>query len=52
MVSRELAVPYAQERFAGHSAALQRALADGPDASVEGLRNLAANADPAVLLGP
>jgi len=52
MVSRELAVPYAEERLAGHRAALERALAEGPDASVEGLRNLAANADPAVLLRP
>jgi 1,4-alpha-glucan branching enzyme len=52
MVSRELAVPYARERFAGHSAAFERALADGPDASVDALRNLAVNADPAVLLGP
>lgn len=52
MVSRELAVPYARERFAGHSAAFERALAYGPDASVDALRNLAVNADPSLLLGP
>jgi len=52
MVSRGLAVPYARERFDGHRAALARALADGPDASEEGLRNLAAHADPSLLLAP
>jgi 1,4-alpha-glucan branching enzyme len=52
MVSRELAVPYAQERFENHHTALERALADGLDASSEHLRNLAPRADPAVLLGP
>jgi 1,4-alpha-glucan branching enzyme len=50
MISRGLAVPYAHERFDGHRAALARALEDGPEASMEGLRNLAVYADPAVLL--
>jgi 1,4-alpha-glucan branching enzyme len=50
MISRDLAVPYARERFDGHRAALMRALAEGPGASDDGLRNLAAHADPAVLL--
>jgi 1,4-alpha-glucan branching enzyme len=52
MISRDLAVPYAHERFDGHRAALMRALAEGPGASEEGLRNLAVYADPAVLLEP
>jgi 1,4-alpha-glucan branching enzyme len=52
MVSRELAVPYARERFEGHREALDHALAQGPDAVMDALRNLAPNADPAVLLGP
>jgi 1,4-alpha-glucan branching enzyme len=52
MVSRDLAAPYAHERFDGHRAALARALADGPAASVDGLRELASHADPAVLLAP
>jgi 1,4-alpha-glucan branching enzyme len=52
MVSREIAVPYAKERFAGHRHALQHALEDGPGASEEGLRNLAAHADLAALLAP
>jgi 1,4-alpha-glucan branching enzyme len=52
MISRGLAVPYARERFEGHRAALEQALRDGPQVSVEGLRELAAGADPAVLLAP
>ncbi len=52
MVSRGLAVPYAHERFEGHRQALERALAEGPQASEEGLRNLAVYADPAALLAP
>jgi len=52
MVSRGLAGPYARERFEGHRDAHARALADGPDASVEGLRNIAAHADASALLGP
>jgi 1,4-alpha-glucan branching enzyme len=52
MVSRELAVSYARERFEAHRDGLARALADGLGASAERLRNLAPRADPAVLLGP
>lgn len=52
MLSRGLAVPYARERFDGHREALERALNEGPEASEEGLRNLAAYADPAALLSP
>jgi 1,4-alpha-glucan branching enzyme len=52
MVSRGLAVPYARERFEGHREALERALAEGPQASEEGLRNLAVYADPVALLAP
>jgi 1,4-alpha-glucan branching enzyme len=52
MISRGLAVPYARERFEGHRMALDGALREGPDASVEGLRALANTADPAVLLAP
>jgi 1,4-alpha-glucan branching enzyme len=52
MISRGLAEPYARERFAGHRAALEQALREGPDASVEGLRELAINADFASLLSP
>jgi 1,4-alpha-glucan branching enzyme len=50
MISRGLAVPYARERFQGHRLALERALREGPDASIEGLRDLAGAADPTVLL--
>ena len=52
MISRGLAVPYARKRFEGHRGALERALREGSDASVEGLRALAVGADPAVLLAP
>jgi 1,4-alpha-glucan branching enzyme len=52
MVARDLAVPYARERFEAHRDGLERALADGPEAPVEPVRNLAAMADPRVLLGP
>jgi 1,4-alpha-glucan branching enzyme len=52
MLSRGLAVPYARERFEGHRGALERALAEGPEASEEGLRNLAVHVDPAALLAP
>jgi 1,4-alpha-glucan branching enzyme len=41
MVSRDLAVPYARERFAGHLQGLDDALSEGAGASVESLRNLA-----------
>jgi 1,4-alpha-glucan branching enzyme len=52
MLSRGLAVPYARERFEGHRHALERALAEGVEASTEGLRNLAVRADPSLLLSP
>jgi 1,4-alpha-glucan branching enzyme len=52
MLSRGLAVPYARERFEGHRGALARALAEGPEASAERLRNLAVHADAAALLAP
>jgi 1,4-alpha-glucan branching enzyme len=52
MVSRDLARPYAQERFEGHRAALERALAGGDSGGVEGSRNIAVYGDPAVLFGP
>lgn len=52
MVSRELAGPYARERFEGHRQALERALADGHGASTKQARNLARHADASVLLGP
>jgi 1,4-alpha-glucan branching enzyme len=52
MVARGVAVPYARERFDGHLRALERALAGGPTATLEGLANLAVDADPASLLLP
>jgi 1,4-alpha-glucan branching enzyme len=52
MISRGLAVPYAHERFDGHRAALARALARGPEAGVDGLRELAVSADLSILLAP
>ena len=52
MISRGLSVPYAQERFAGHRSQLARALGDGLHGDVAPLRNLAALADPALLLAP
>ncbi|HEX4116829.1 MAG TPA: 1,4-alpha-glucan branching protein domain-containing protein [Solirubrobacteraceae bacterium] len=52
MVSRGLAVPYARERFANHRAEFERALADGTDADLGALRNLAVHADPLALLAP
>ncbi|HEY4428718.1 MAG TPA: 1,4-alpha-glucan branching protein domain-containing protein [Solirubrobacteraceae bacterium] len=51
MVSRGLTVPYAHERFHGHRLALQRAL-DGAEPDPGALRNLAVDADPALLLAP
>jgi 1,4-alpha-glucan branching enzyme len=50
MLTRELAVPYAHERFEGHWAALQSALARGPAADIDGLRRLAVHADPGPLV--
>ncbi|HEV3320537.1 MAG TPA: 1,4-alpha-glucan branching protein domain-containing protein [Solirubrobacteraceae bacterium] len=52
MISRGLAVPYARERYDGHRAAVAAALREGPQASVEGLRELAVGADLALLLAP
>ncbi len=52
MISRGLAEPYARERFAGHRAGLEQALRDGPDASVEELRDLAIHVDSVALLSP
>ncbi len=52
MVSRDIAAPYARERFAGHRQALASAMAGGVDADVGRLRNLAAHADRARLLDP
>jgi 1,4-alpha-glucan branching enzyme len=50
MVARDLAVPYARERFSGHLQALDGVLGEGPAASTAALRNLAARVDPAALL--
>jgi 1,4-alpha-glucan branching enzyme len=50
MVSRDLAAPYARERFEHHRASLARALAAGPEADATALRNLVPHADRAVLL--
>jgi 1,4-alpha-glucan branching enzyme len=52
MISREIAAPYARERFDAHHQALARALARGADADASGLRNLAADADPGYLRVP
>jgi 1,4-alpha-glucan branching enzyme len=52
MITRAIAVPYAHERFEAHRAALAQALAAGPDASAEGLRGLAADAEVALLQAP
>jgi 1,4-alpha-glucan branching enzyme len=52
MVSRQIAAPYARERFDGHRLALAKALAAGPEAGVEGLRNLAHDAGSATLAIP
>jgi 1,4-alpha-glucan branching enzyme len=52
MVSRELTVPYAHERFEGHRQALAGALAAGEPADEAGARNLARDADPLLLYAP
>ncbi len=52
MISREIASPYAHERFDAHRQALARALAAGADADLSELRNLATDADPADLRVP
>jgi 1,4-alpha-glucan branching enzyme len=52
MVSRELAGPYARERFAGHLDGLERALTEGAQVPLTPLRNLAPRAEPSLLFGP
>ncbi|HTD09289.1 MAG TPA: 1,4-alpha-glucan branching protein domain-containing protein [Solirubrobacteraceae bacterium] len=52
MVSRDIAAPYAHERFHGHQHALAQALARGQQADVGALRNLAVDAERACLLDP
>jgi 1,4-alpha-glucan branching enzyme len=52
MISRELAAPYAHERFEGHHRALELALSEGPGANEQGLRNLAINAHEDTLFAP
>jgi 1,4-alpha-glucan branching enzyme len=52
MTSREIAVPYARERFAGHRDALARSLEAGEGADEGALRNLAVDAERAWLLAP
>jgi 1,4-alpha-glucan branching enzyme len=52
MVSRELAGPYARERFDGHRSAWERALADDADGNHAQARNLAPWADASIVLGP
>ena len=45
MTSRELAAPYARERFAAHRQALARALVAGEQGDAAGPRSLAVDAD-------
>jgi len=52
MLTRELAAPYAHERFDGHRLALEEALERGPGAPTESLRELASHAEPALLFEP
>ncbi len=52
MVARDIAAPYARERFDGHRQALSRALAAGGHDSALGPRNLAIDADSRLLLAP
>ena len=52
MVSREIAAPYARERFRSHRLELEKALAAGPRAEVAAARNLAVHADPGALFVP
>jgi 1,4-alpha-glucan branching enzyme len=51
MVSRDLAVPYARERFEGHRERLEGALDQGGAAQGEAQRNIAPHADASLLLG-
>ena len=52
MISREIATPYARERFDGHLQALAGALEAGGQGDTAGVRNLAVDADRACLLDP
>jgi 1,4-alpha-glucan branching enzyme len=52
MVSREIAAPYARERFHSHRLELERALAAGPGSEVAAVRNLAVHADSGALFVP
>ncbi|HEV7585721.1 MAG TPA: 1,4-alpha-glucan branching protein domain-containing protein [Solirubrobacteraceae bacterium] len=52
MVSRDQAVPYARQRFAGHREALARALGEGPRSDPAQLRNLAVDVECSALLAP
>jgi 1,4-alpha-glucan branching enzyme len=52
MQAREIAATYARERFEGHRDGVASALATGPEASTEALRNLAPHAHRSVLFGP
>jgi 1,4-alpha-glucan branching enzyme len=52
MVARDIAAPYARERFAGHEHALRDALAGSGPPPSPGLRNLAVDAEPGALLAP
>jgi 1,4-alpha-glucan branching enzyme len=52
MVTRQVAAPYARERFKAHRSALEDALAAGAEADPAGLRNLAAHADRSLLRAP
>jgi 1,4-alpha-glucan branching enzyme len=54
MITRQVAAPYAHERFEGHRRALELALADNrePAHATGPLRNLAAHADSSYLLAP
>jgi 1,4-alpha-glucan branching enzyme len=52
MCSREIASPYARERFRGHQDALARALTQAVDADERELRNLAVDAERAWFLAP
>ena len=52
MVARQIAAAYASERFERHRRGLARALADGPQARVTDLRNIAVHVDRASLIAP
>ena len=52
LITRELAVSYARERFHGHRRELERALSGADPAGVDALRNIAPDARPCDLVGP